>query len=435
MAVGRPDGQSLLARAVDLMHYWYGREKSPGGFTSVSGFSFALQICLVLATGHALAAASPVARALQRLARLPKGEPSAAALTALVAMLSSWLNWGFGLVVGALFAREVYRVARDRGERWNYPLFGAAGFVGLMVWHGGLSGSAPLAVAQPTHDFAAIYGVVPTAKTLFAPLNLALNGALLLAVPLLFAALARAGAQRSLPRQIWAVPGDVVSGSAEAPATPAERLDHSRVIAGAIVLLAGGSVASLIAQKGFAGAISLPSMIVLFLALGVLAHGSAARYGRAFGEAGSELSAILLQFPFYYGILGVLTESGVGRELALGVTGCARGLADLGLPVATAYSWLTFGAACVLNMFVPSGGGQWAIQGGIAGESAVALGLDPTRAVMLVAYGDEASNMVQPFWALGMLAITGLKVSEILAYSGLVMVLAMPVFLLALAVF
>jgi len=435
LCVGRPADQSLLARFGELLTFWYGKEKSAGGFTSAGGFGFAFQICLILATGHALAAAPTVARALRRLAAVPRREPAAVALVALVTMVASWLNWGFGLVVGALFAREAYRVARDRGERWNYPLFGAAGYVGLMVWHGGLSGSAPLAVAQPGHDFAAIYGVVPTARTLFAPLNLALNAGLLVAVPLFFAAVARALATTGAARPAWTLPGDDAPSEAPAPATPAERFEHARPLAAWVVLLAGGGVVLLAVRKGVADSISLASVIVLFLALGMALHGSVARYGRAFADAGGELSGILLQFPFYYGILGVLTESGVGRALAESSIDCARGLARMGMPVETAYSWLTFGAACVLNMFIPSGGGQWAVQGGIAGQGAVELGLDPARAVMLVAYGDEASNMIQPFWALPLLSITGLKAGELLGYSTLTMLAAMPLFLAAMALF
>ena len=464
LVVGRPAAQSLVARAGDLVAMWYGGdllgaatgESRPiGGVVASGGFALALQMCLILATGYALAAAPPIARALRRLAGLPRREPAAAATVALVAMVAAWLNWGFGLVVGAVFAREVYRAARDRGERWHYPLLGAAGYLGLMVWHGGFSGSAPLAVAQANHDHHAIYGIVPTAKTLFAPLNLGLNAALLLLMPLLFAGLARAaraGRERALAAgrplaeaaPIWTLPderhgsasGAAVAVVAPAPgaATPTERLDDSRLLAGMVVLLAGGALALLVHVRGLSGALSLPSVSVAFLTAGVALHGSVGRFGRAFTEAGGELSGILLQFPFYYGILGLVDESGVGVALAEQSLMVTRGLVALGLPVETAFSWVTFATACVLNMFVPSGGGQWAIQGGIAGSAALALGLDPSRAVLLVAYGDEASNMIQPFWVMTLLSITGLKAGEILAWSSLAMVAAMPVFLLALAI-
>jgi short-chain fatty acids transporter len=462
--VGRPDGQSLAARTADLVAMWYGgdllaaatgRARSIGGFVSTGGFALALQMCLILATGYALAAAPPIARALRRLAGLPRREPVAAATVALVAMLSAWLNWGFGLVVGAVFAREVYRSARDRGERWNYPLLGAAGYIGLMVWHGGLSGSAPLAVAQPGHDHAAIFGVVPTSRTLFSPLNIGLNAALLLLVPPLFAGLARAaasGRERALaagrPRDeaepVWRLPDerhDSPSSAAERarPGSRAEqdgaeaRFDHSRLLAGLVVALAGGALARLVHARGWSGSLSLPSVSVAFLAAAIALHGSIGRFGRAFTEAGGELSGILLQFPFYYGILGLVAESGVGEALANSSLAATRGLVALGLPVETAFSWITFATAAVLNMFVPSGGGQWAIQGGIAASGALALGLDPARAVLLVAYGDEATNMVQPFWAITLLSITGLRAGEILSWSALAMGAAMPIFLVALA--
>ncbi len=439
--VGRPPEQGLVARALDLVHAWFGRDKSQGGFTSSSGFAFALQMCLVLATGHALASAPPIARALRRLAALPRSEPGAAFLVALVALLTAWLNWGFGLVAAAVFAREVYRSARERGERWAYPLLGAAAYAGLMVWHGGLSGSAPLTVAQATHDFSSIYGTVPTSRTLFSPVNLLLNGCFLVAIPALFAWIAGSRVSEADRGRVWVVPGDrgheaaaATTAPAPPPPTPAERLDHARPLAWWIVALAGGGLAVLIARKGVAGSVSLNSVIVLFLALGALLHGSPARYASAFADAGSELSGILLQFPFYFGILGILADSGLGRAIATAGTSFARTLADTGVPIKTAYSWITFLQASLLNLFVPSGGGQWAIQGGIAGQTAIDLGLDPARAVMLVAYGDEYTNMVQPFWALALLSITGLRASEILTYSVILLVAALPIFLAVLAI-
>jgi len=463
LVVGRPAGQSLAARAGDLAAMWYGGDllaattgqtRAIGGLVSTGGFALALQMCLILATGYALAAAPPIARALHRLADLPRRESVAAAIVALVAMVAAWLNWGFGLVVGAVFAREVYRAARDRGERWNYPLLGAAGYLGLMVWHGGFSGSAPLAVAQANHDHVAIYGVVPAARTLFAPLNLGLNGALLLLLPLLFAGFARAAsagraravaAGRPLAEAapIWTLPDErsgrsggsgAVDAGMTAAATPTERLDDSRLLAAMVVLLAGGALALLVHARGLAGALSLPSVSVVFLTAGVALHRSVGRFGRAFTEAGGELSGILLQFPFYYGILGLLDQSGVGATLAESSQAATRGLVALGLPVETAFSWVTFATAAVINLFVPSGGGQWAIQGGIAGGAAVSLGVDPARAVLLVAYGDEVTNMVQPFWAITLLSITGLRAGEILAWSALAMFAALPVYLLALAI-
>jgi short-chain fatty acids transporter len=433
--VGRPPEQELAARALDLVHFWFGREKSPGGFTSSGGFAFALQMCLVLATGHALASAPPVARALRRLAALPSTEPRAAFAVALVALLTAWLNWGFGLVAASLFAREVYRAARERGERWAYPVFGAAAYAGLMVWHGGLSGSAPLTVAQSSHDFSAVYGTIPTSRTLFSPVNLALNAVFLAGIPPLFAWLAASRATAADRGKVWELPGDRPAPPEPEGSTAAEQLDHARPLALWIVLLAFGGLAALVARRGLGGSISLPSVIVFFLGLGVLLHGSPARYSAAFASAGSELSGILLQFPFYYGILGILAESGLGSALAAGGTSLSRSLAEAGLPLETAYSWITFAQAGVLNLFVPSGGGQWAVQGGIAGQTALDLGIDPARAVMLVAYGDEYTNMVQPFWALALLSITGLRAREILTYSVLLFVAALPVYLGILALF
>jgi short-chain fatty acids transporter len=432
--VGRPADQGFGARALDLFHDWLGKEKSAGGFTSASGFAFALQMCLMLATGHALAAAPPIARALRRLAALPKSEPAAAFTVALVAILTAWLNWGFGLVASAVFAREVYRGARDRGERWAYPVLGAAAYSGLMVWHGGLSGSAPLTVAQPTHDFAAVFGTIPTSRTLLSTTNLVMNGCFLVGIPLLFVWMVRSRASAGDRGKVWELPDDRAAAElAAAPATPAEKLDDSRPLALWITLLALGGLGVLVARRGLAASVSLNGVIVLLLALGAALHGSPGRYARAFSDAGGELSEILLQFPFYYGISGLLIESGLARAIATAGTSSVHSFTAIGISIETAYDWLTFAAASLLALFVPSGGGQWAIQGGIAGQTALDLGLEPSRAVMLVAYGDEFANMVQPFWALAVLSITGLKARELLTYSILLMFAALPVYLAVLA--
>ncbi len=171
---------------------WTLLEGWTGGFASTPLLAFALQMCLVLVTGHALATSPPVQRAVARLARVRLGLGASAALVAFVSCLAATLHWGLGAIVGAFLAREIGRHARREGRAIHYPLLGAAAYSGFAVWHGGLSGSAPLKVAEAGHFAAARVGVIGVERTLLSPLNLVVVGGLLVLIPLLFWALAPA---------------------------------------------------------------------------------------------------------------------------------------------------------------------------------------------------------------------------------------------------
>lgn len=391
-------------------------------FTAAETLTFTTQMALVLVAGSALARAPRVRSLLVRLADLPRGTRGAAALTAAVAMLAAWLNWGFGLVVGAVLARGIGARAAAAGRPLNYPLVAASGYVGLMVWHGGLSGSAPLKVAQ---DGPPGLPPIPLDQTLFSPLNLALSALLLLVVPWICAALAgRAG--ETVPR---------------VAAAPADDGEPVREGAGARLLAAGAVVLGLVAldgvfeRAGLLRGLSLDTVILLLLLAGLLLFGGPARYVRAFAAGAGEAGGILLQFPFYFGILGLLEASGLVQQLALASAGTARALAAAGLPLQFAFDLVTWLSASLVNLFVPSGGGQWAVQGRIVVQAAADLGLSVPRAVLCLAYGDEWTNMLQPFWALPLLGITGLRARDILGWSLAIMLLSGPLYLIALLAF
>ena len=164
-------------------------------------------------------------------------------------------------------------------------------------------------------------------------------------------------------------------------------------------------------------------MNLIFLATGLLLHGSPAAYARAISEATRGCSGIILQFPIYAGIMGILKASGLVALFADGIVSVAS---------EATFGPMTFLSAGVVNVFVPSGGGQWAIQGPIVLESAMALGVAPGKAILAFSYGDAWTNMLQPFWALPLLAITRLKARELIGYTGALMLLIAPVYIIAL---
>jgi len=459
-----------------LVDHW-----ADGVFTPAL-LTFMVQMCLILVTGHALASTRPVGAALARIASLPGGPRSAVAITSLVTMATALVNWGLALIVGALLAREVARSARARGVAIHFPLVVAAGFTGLIIWHGGLSGSAPLTVATPGHFLEGQIGIVPVTATLLSPLNLVLRAALLAAVPLLlalmvprdFARRAASGGGGGGAERVRSTTGEVAleriaraaedglppaiapssflaDAAAAAPLTaaharagrapaharsappPAERLDKSRALTLAIVALGAAFVVTRFAARGIA-ALELNTIIVAFLTLGLALHGTPIRYARAIDDASAGASGILLQFPLYFGIMGIVKGAGLTAPLAQAFVRASDALSGAGVPAGASYGVMTFLAATVINVLVPSGGGQWAVQGPIAIEAAARLGVPASRAVLAIAYGDECSNMLQPFWALPLLAITGLSARDIFGYTALLMFLVAPIFIALLAV-
>jgi len=407
----------------DLLGSWY------EGMWNASLMVFALQMALILVTGHALAESPFVRRLLHALAGTARGTRSAVVLTSLVAMCAALVNWGLGLIVGALLARATAARAAERGLRVHYPLVVAAGYTGLLIWHGGLSGSAPVSIATPGHPLEAALGIVPISRTLFSPLNLAVTGFLLVAVPVALALMAPA-----TPEPARAPAPPAARTAPPEPATPARRLESSRVLAFLVFAAGAGFLVPYFAAHGLSG-INLNSMILAFLALGVLLHGSPVRYAHSVDEAARGAGGILLQFPFYFGIMGIMKGAGLVERFALLFTSWTEGLTSLGLSVGSAYSVLTFLSAGLVNLFVPSGGGQWAVQGPIAIEAAARLHLQVPDVVMALAYGDELTNMLQPFWALPLLGITGLPARAIVGYTALLMFLVTPGILVLLALF
>lgn len=398
--------------------------------------AFSMQMCVILVTGHALASAPIVQRNIQRLAGLPSTAPAAVGAVAVLACGAALINWGLGLIAGALFARAVGAAMARKRVAVHYPLLAAAGYLGLMVWHGGLSGSAPLAVTSLASAKSSLPASalpllpaegIPLGQTLFSPLNLVVTGGLVLLAPLLAVLLSpKAGAAvRSIdefpvnePDRAGVPLTD--RGGRSLPAV----LNDSVVVALllAVPLLAavvrfvwlrGGAEETAIARlsTGLQG-IGLNEINMAMLAVGLIAHGSPARYMAAAEGAARGCAAIMIQFPLYAGIMAIVVESGLAARLADAFNQVAEPRA---LPL------LSFLSAAVLNIFIPSGGGQWAVQGPIALAAGQTGGIEPGTMVMSVAYGDQLTNMLQPFWALPLLAITGVQARDIVGYTATIM--------------
>jgi short-chain fatty acids transporter len=371
--------------------------------------SFSMQMVLILLAGYTLARSEPARRALTRVALLPRTQGSAIVVVTLTAMMLALVNWGVALVAAALLAREIAR----RVPNCDYGFLVAGAYSGFVIWGSGLSSSIALVCATPGNplNFIARYtGVAstPLSETLFAPFNLALVAGMLVGMPLLFLWMMPQGSQiRRLSPAALIVTEPELAGaeSAETDATPAARLERSRILLGLIVAPAWIYLVWHFATNGFR--LDLNIVILLFLAAGMMLHGRPATYLRAFNESARVAGPLLLQYPLYGGIMGIMQQSGLGEIIS-------RWFVSFSTP--ETFPVYTFYSALLVNLFVPSGGGQWAVQGPVMIPAGIELGVSPAVTAMAVAFGDQGSNMLQPFWALPALAVAGLRIRDIMGY-------------------
>lgn len=394
---------------------------------------FAYQMMLILVLGHVLVLSKPANKLIVKLSKNVTSTTSAVFLVSITTMLAAFLNWGLGLIFGAILARKVGEYAQQNNIPLNYPLVGAAGYVGLMVWHGGISGSAPIKVAESNHILNFMEGVstsnmlsqIPESisfdQTIFSWWNLVLFGILLVVIPFVLKQIAKSTQSTNFNLQTY----DFETHSLE-DIEGAEKLDFSKFLGvgfGAVLLLA-------FFYQYWYNILSLnitPNMLNFFmLSLAIILHKNFSNFLNALEEAIKGTSGILIQFPLYFGIMGIMKS-----------TGMVVMISDFFVAIATENTLpiFTFFSAGLVNIFVPSGGGQWAIQGPIVIESALKLGVPLPKAIMALAYGDQITNMLQPFWALPLLGITKLKAREILPYTLILMVVGIAVYVLGLLLF
>lgn len=371
--------------------------------------AFSMQMVLVLVTGFVLASSPIFKKGLGKLASVAKSPGSAIILVTLVSLAASWINWGFGLVIGALFAKELAK----RVENVDYRLLVASAYSGFIIWHAGFSGSIPLSIATEGHPFVDKIGIIPTSATIFASYNLIIIAALVIIVPLLN--------RLMMPKKEDTVTVDpklladpiIEALPAKSDMTPAERLENSWMISMIIGALGIAFIIYYFVQNGFALTLDLVNFMFLFL--GIIFHGTPRKYLIAVQEAVKGAGAIIVQFPFYAGIMGMMTASGLAGVMSE---------AFVSISTADTLPLFAFLSAGLVNFFVPSGGGQWAVQAPIMLEAAEMLGSDPAKVAMAVAWGDAWTNMIQPFWALPALAIAGLKAKDIMGFCVIVLIVS-----------
>jgi short-chain fatty acids transporter len=370
--------------------------------------TFAMQALLTLVTGYVLAKTPLVKRLLYLISGIAKTPGQAIILMTFIALISGWINWGFGLIASGLFAREI----AQRVKGVHYPLLVAAAYSGMLIWHAGLSGSIPLKIAVADGDSLGILleGIsIPVSETIFSSEVLTICGLLILTVPIVYRLM------MPPPDQVIEISAKIRDQEVEmtlplSDMTPAEKLENSMLVS---LLLSGMGLYYLTCYFMDGGKLGLNSLNMIFLMIGLLLQKTPANYLRALNEAIKSTTGIVLQFPLYAGIMGMMVSSGLAASISEWF---------ISISTVDTFTLFTFLSAGIVNFFVPSGGGQWAVQAPIVIPAAQALGVPLNQAAMAVAFGDAWTNMIQPFWALPLLGIAGLSIKDIMGYCTVIVI-------------
>ncbi|MCB5160719.1 short-chain fatty acid transporter [Marinomonas algarum] len=379
-----------------------------GGFWNL--LSFSMQMAMVVVTGHAMASAPAFKSKLAMLAGVAKTPGQAIILVTAISAMACWVNWGFGLVVGAIFAREI----ANRVKGVDYRLLIASAYSGFLFWHGGLSGSIPLSIAGSGNlskvTNGAVTAPIPTSDTIFSTMNLFILGSMFIVIPLLNRLMHPA------PQDIVTISPDLLEETAVkvdkniTDMSPAECLENSRMLSLLLGVMGFAYVIYYFVNNGFALNLNIVNFTFLFAA--VLLHGTPKSLLNSISQGARNCSGILLQFPFYAGIMGMMTAVGDSGTSLAGLI--SQGFVSISNE--TTFPLFTFLSAGIVNFFVPSGGGQWAVQAPIMMPAGAELGVDAAKTAMAIAWGDAWTNMIQPFWALPALAIAGLGAKDVMGY-------------------
>ncbi len=397
---------------MDMVRHWY------KGFWELLVFS--MQMALMVVTASTVANAPAIKKAITGLASIPRNSKQAVYFVAFISVVVSILHWALSLILGALLAREVAKSLKKRNVIFEYGLIGAAAYLGQMTWHGGFSASIGLLIATPGHFLEKQIGVIPIADYMVNPMNIAVTIGVII-LPPIFAWLIHPKDDeiKSLEPDVanFLDRSDDGAHKERSSVTVGDKLNNSMIIALMLAALGFTYIVYHFRTKGFDLDLNIVNAIFFFT--GILLHGTMANYVDAVKEAASGVGGIIFQFPLYAGIMGMVRYSGLVDVFSAAIVSIST--------EGTFYFW-TFISASIVNLFVPSGGGQWAVQGPVAMKSAEMMGASYIKSALAVGYGNTWTNMLQPFWAIALLGITGLKARDVIGYAAAVMILSFVVF-------
>jgi short-chain fatty acids transporter len=398
---------------------------------------FTLQMSLIIITGHVLATSPPVGKVIRRVAAWPTTPRNAVALVAFFAMASSWFNWGFSLIFSAVLAREIAR----RVSGVDYRALAAASFLGIgSIWAQGLSGSAALQMATPAalqpqiREIVAHGGIVPGGMIPFTHTIFLWQSFASVVIEIALVTIVMWLVTPPVGRGKTANDLGINLGPAEnaAPArvdkpTPGQWLEHSPILNWLIVLVGGTYLVRYFMQSSEPlNAINLNIVNLTFLLLGFLLHKTPARLMHAVQGATPAIWGVLLQFPFYAGIAGVITSTQLSQQIAH---------AFVGISNATTFPAIVATYSAVLGVFVPSGGSKWVVEAPYVMAAAHELKVHLGWVVAAYDLGEALANLVQPFWMLPILGLFQLRARDVMGYTFVVFLVLVPIVLILVTLF
>lgn len=385
---------------------------------------FTAQMILILGLAHVLANTRPVNRLLVAVAGKVTSAPMAYVGVTMFASMIAMISWGLGLILPAVMARIIAINCRDRGIKVHFPLLIASGYAGAIVSMQGLSASIPLVLNTPDHFLQDQIGLISLDQTIFSWWSLSIVLAIIIILPQVMRRLAPPD------DQVIEIPGtadySLVKPDTDSPIvadTPSQKMEHARWIT--LTLAAFGGV-YVVRYFLAGGELQLDSLNMIFVVLGLAFADSPRHYIELLSNAAKVAGPFLIQYPLYSGLMGLIADSGLGALIVGGFVAVAS--ADT-LPI-----W-TFFSAAFLNLFIPSAGGQWAVQGPIVTEAAMQLGADIPRVAMSVTVGEVWTNAIQPLYAVPVLAIAGLHIRDIMGYCVIALFSLLPIYMVALIFF
>lgn len=393
------------------------------GFWGFLGFS--MQMVALMVVGGILANSPLGHRVMKFLAQIPKSSMSAVVFVTIVTAFLTWIQWGLGLIAGGLLCREIAK----RLSKLDFKLMVAGAYAGWSIGLFGLSNTESLLVNTPGHFLEKSIGLIPFTQTALSPM--VLTGVIFgtLGVALLFY-LVHPGKEDTPVLDVRAkamleaedrAAGTVVVSEAK---YFAQKVENSPFVNFSVAALGLVYVVHWFYTKGFDLNLDIFNYTLLFL--GLLVHKTPVKFMQAAADATKDVFGVIVQFPFYAGIQGMMASSGLVVIIAQGF---------VSISTTFTYPYWTYLSGAVINFFIPSSGGIWMVQGPIMIEAGKTLGVSAPMIINSFSAGEVFSNMVQPFWAIPLLSIAGLNIRDIVGYCIMAFALVTLVFFGAMAIF
>ncbi len=390
---------SLMGIAIrDLIKYF------GDGFWSL--IPFTMQMAIIIIGGYVVATSPPVHQLIRWLAGIPRTPRAAVAFVAFFSMATAILSWGLSLIFSGVLVREVVRNVRGI----DYRAIGAAAYLGTgSVWALGLSSSAALVMATPAAIPTAllkISGVIPLRETIYTWQSLATAGILMLAGVVV--AYLSAPASSTKTAESFGVTEGLELQKLEERRAPAEWLEYAPVLSVVVGALGMAYLLQVLAARGPLAALDLNTYNLLFLMLGLLLHWRPRSFVRAVNNAVPATAGVLIQFPFYGGIFGIITLSPISRDLAHFFVSFSS---------TNTYPILVSIYSAILGMFVPSGGSKWIIEAPYVLQAAKDLHVNLGWVVQIYNTSEALPNLINPFWMLPLLGLLKVRARDLIGYG------------------